>query len=43
MIELYAGWGLTVGCFIGIVALPKYYIPTLVVGMVVGALLLQGI
>lgn len=40
--EIICGWVLTMGCALGIISLPKDYIPTLVVGMVVGALLLQG-
>lgn len=40
--EIICGWALTMGCALGIVALPKVYVPTLVVGVVVGALLLQG-
>lgn len=40
--EIIMGWVLTMGCALGIVTLPKDYVPVCVVGMVVGALLLQG-
>lgn len=40
--EIILGWGLTMGCILGIVTLPKDYVPTLVVGVVVGALMIQG-
>jgi hypothetical protein len=41
--EIIAGWGLTVGCFIGIITLPKHYAPINLMGVVVGVLLLQGV
>jgi hypothetical protein len=40
--EIIMGWGLTMGCALGIITLPKDYVPVCVVGMVVGALLIQG-
>lgn len=40
--EIIMGWVLTMGCALGIVTLHKDYVPVCVVGMVVGALLLQG-
>lgn len=42
MMEMIMGWGLTMGCALGIITLPKDYVPVCVVGMVVGALLIQG-
>lgn len=41
--EIIAGWVLTMGCIIGIVTLPKAYVPINLVGLVVGALVLQGV
>lgn len=43
MMEIIAGWVLTTGGIAGIIWLPKDYVPVCLVGMVVGALLLQGI
>jgi len=40
--EIIMGWVLTMGCSLGIVTLPKDYVPLCVAGVVVGALLLQG-
>lgn len=37
------GMALTSCCFVGIIALPKHYVPINVIGMVVGVLLLQGV
>lgn len=42
LMEVIMGWGLTMGCALGIITLPKDYVPVCVVGMVVGALLIQG-
>ena len=41
-IGIIAGWVLTVGCFIGIIALPKHYVPINLMGIITGVLLLQG-
>lgn len=40
--EIICGWVLTMACISGIVWLPKDHVPVNVVGLVVGALLLQG-
>lgn len=40
--EIIVGWVLTMGCTIGIISLPKEYVPMNVMGVVVGALLIQG-
>jgi hypothetical protein len=42
MMEMIAGWVLTMGCALGIITLSKDYVPVCLVGMVVGALLLNG-
>lgn len=41
-IEFMTGLGLTYGCFIGMLLLPKEYVTINLVGCFVGALLLQG-
>lgn len=41
-IEMMTGWGLTIGCFIGIIGLPKEYVTINLLGCFVGVLLLNG-